>query len=67
MEVILIAALHFTQPVAVEMASTLNCADAQEILAGIYAHKNLPEYQKRELAEIVIDHMPISCPVPTQS
>tara|TARA_B100001741_G_C16347313_1_gene502398 strand:+ start:178 stop:381 length:204 start_codon:yes stop_codon:yes gene_type:complete len=67
MEVILIAALHFTQPVAAEVASTLNCAEAQEILAGIYAHKNLPEYQKRELAETVIDHMPINCPVPIES
>ena len=67
MEVILIAALHFTQPAAVEMTSTLNCADGQEILAGIYAHKDLSPGVQKELAETVMDHMPINCPVPIES
>tara|TARA_Y100001937_G_scaffold41598_2_gene59001 strand:+ start:2098 stop:2301 length:204 start_codon:yes stop_codon:yes gene_type:complete len=67
MEVILIAALHFKQPVVAEMSRFLNCADAQAIIGRIYEHKNLPDSQKRELAETVIDHMPINCPVPLQT
>ena len=67
MEVILIAALHFSQPMVAEMSRFLNCADAQDIVARIYAHKDLPNDQKRELAETVIDHMPINCPVPLQT
>ena len=67
MEVILIAALHFKQPVVAEMSRFLDCADAQAIVGRIYAHKNLPEDQKRELAETVIDHMPINCPVPLET
>ena len=67
MEVILIAALHFSQPMVAEMSRFLNCGEAQEIVGRIYAHKNLPDSQKRELAETVIDHMPINCPVPIES
>ena len=67
MEVILIAALHFKQPVVAEMSRFLDCGQAQGIIGKIYAHKNLPDNQKRELAETVIDHMPINCPVPLQT
>ena len=67
MEVILIAALHFKQPVVAEMSRFLNCGQAQEIIGRIYAHKNLPDSQMRELAETVIDHMPINCPVPLET
>ena len=67
MEVILIAALHFKQPVVAEMSRFLDCAQAQEIIGRIYGHENLPDNQKRELAETVIDHMPINCPVPIES
>lgn len=67
MEVILIAALHFSQPTVAEMSRILDCAEAQGIIGRIYAHKNLPKDQKRELAETVIDHMPISCPVPLET
>ena len=67
MEVILIAALHFSQPVAAEMSRYLDCAQAQEIIGRIYGHEHLPDHQKRELAETVIDHMPINCPVPLQT
>jgi hypothetical protein len=67
MEVILIAALHFKQPVVAEMSRFLDCGQAQEIIGRIYGHEHLPEDQKRELAETVIDHMPINCPVPMQS
>ncbi len=67
MEVILIAALHFKQPVVAEMSRFLDCGQAQEIIGRIYGHENLPDNQKRELAETVIDHMPINCPVPLES
>ena len=67
MEVILIAALHFKQPVVAEMSRFLDCGQAQEIIGRIYGHEHLPEDQKRELAETVIDHMPINCPVPLQT
>ena len=67
MEVILIAALHFNQPMVAGMSRFLDCAEAQEIVGRIYAHKNLPDSQKRELAETVIDHMPINCPVPLET
>lgn len=67
MELILIAALHFKQPMVAEMSRFLDCADAQGIISRIYAHKKLPDDQKRELAETVIDHMPINCPVPLQT
>ena len=67
MEVILIAALHFKQPVVAEMSRFLDCGQAQEIIGRIYGHEHLPEDQKRELAETVIDHMPINCPVPLDS
>lgn len=50
-----------------EMSRFLNCAHAQEIIGRIYAHKTMPEEQKRELAETVMDHMPINCPVPLQT
>ena len=50
-----------------EMSRFLDCADAQGIISRIYAHKKLPDDQKRELAETVIDHMPINCPVPLQT
>ena len=67
MEVILIAALHFKQPVVAEMSRFLDCGQAQEIIGRIYGHERLPDNQKRELAETVIDHMPINCPVPLQT
>ena len=67
MEVILIAALHFKQPVVAEMSRFLDCAEAQGIIGRIYEKENLPDNLKRELAETVIDHMPINCPVPMQS
>ena len=67
MEVILIAALHFSQPMVAEMSRFLNCGQAQEIIGRIYEHEHLPDNQKRELAETVIDHMPINCPVPLQT
>ena len=67
MEVILIAALHFSQPMVAEMSRFLNCGQAQEIIGRIYGHEHLPDNQKRELAETVIDHMPINCPVPLQT
>ena len=67
MEVILIAALHFNQPMVAEMSRFLDCAEAQEIIGRIYGHEHLPDSQKRELAETVIDHMPINCPVPLQT
>ena len=64
---ILIAALHFKQPVVAEMSRFLDCGQAQEIIGRIYGHEHLPDNQKRELAETVIDHMPINCPVPLQT
>ena len=67
MEVILIAALHFSHPMVAEMSRFLNCAHAQEIIGRIYAHKTMPEKQKREIAETVMDHMPINCPVPLET
>ena len=67
MEVILIAALHFSQPMVAEMSRFLNCGEAQLIIGRIYEKTNLPESQRRELAETVIDHMPINCPVPLQT
>ena len=67
MEVILIAALHFSQPMVAEMSRFLNCGEAQVIIGRIYEKKNLPESQRRELAETVIDHMPINCPVPLET
>jgi len=50
-----------------EMSRFLNCGEAQVIIGRIYEKKNLPESQRRELAETVIDHMPINCPVPIES
>ena len=67
MEVVLIAVLHFTHPVVAEMSRFLDCAEAQEILGGIYGHENLSPGLKDELAQTVIDHMPINCPVPLQT
>lgn len=67
MEVILIAALNFSQPMVAEMSYFLNCADAQAIIGRVYEHKNLREEHKKELTETLIEHMPANCPVPIES
>ena len=67
MVVILIALLNYSQPVVAEMSHFINCPDAQAVLSRIYGHKNLAPELKEELAQTVIDHMPINCPVPLQT
>lgn len=50
-----------------EMSNFLNCAEAQAILGRLYANESLSRRQIREIAETVIGHMPINCPVPLQT
>ena len=67
MELILLAALNLEQPMVAEMSNFLNCAEAQAILGRLYANESLSRRQIREIAETVIGHMPINCPVPLQT
>jgi hypothetical protein len=42
----------------------MSCPAAQEVIGRLYADKDIPESQKEELMEVILEHAPINCQVP---